>query len=174
MDGIDDALKNLNAEILKIEKRAKAGMVLAALEIRADAMKLTPVVTGNLRNSAYVVHDQGIDTLPVFKGDNAAALNSNHTAVVGKHQAAVKASPKPEVRVGFTASYATFVHENPRAGKTGGVSPKGVKYSAGKNPSGKKSKRIVFSTVGQWKFLETALKQGANKILAIIVSKVKG
>ena len=39
--------------------------------------------------------------------------------------------------------YAAKVHENPRSGKTGGVSPSGIKYAPG-----------TFSTVGQWKYLE--------------------
>jgi hypothetical protein len=40
--------------------------------------------------------------------------------------------------------YALAVHENPRAGKTGGVSPSGIPYK-------------TWSQVGGWKYLERAL-----------------
>lgn len=79
----------------------------------------------------------------------------------------------PAVEIGFTASYAPFVHENPRAGKTGGISPKGVAYKAPINPSGKRSTQAVFSTVGKWKFLEDPLKKNTKRILAIIKQNAK-
>jgi hypothetical protein len=79
----------------------------------------------------------------------------------------------PAVEVGYTATYAPFVHENPRAGKTGGVSPKGVAYKAPINPSGKRSTQAVFSVVGKWKFLEDPLKKNARRILVIIKESAK-
>lgn len=57
---------------------------------------------------------------------------------------------------GPAAPYALAVHENPRAGKTGGVSPSGKKYKR-------------WSTVGGWKYLETPL----NENLGNVVSKLK-
>ena len=41
----------------------------------------------------------------------------------------------------YTARYALVVHENPRAGRTGGVSPRGQRYRS-------------FARVGKWKYLE--------------------
>lgn len=79
----------------------------------------------------------------------------------------------PAVEAGYTAAYAPFVHENPRAGKTGGVSPKGVAYKAPINPSGKRSTQVVFSAVGKWKFLEDPLKKNVRRILEIIRKKAK-
>ncbi len=52
------------------------------------------------------------------------------------------------VEVGFggtAARYALKVHENPRSGKTGGVSPSGRKYK-------------TWAKVGQWKYLITPFK----------------
>lgn len=52
------------------------------------------------------------------------------------------------VEVGFggsAARYALKVHENPRSGKTGGVSPSGKKYK-------------TWAKVGQWKYLITPFK----------------
>ena len=51
--GVDIVLKNLNKEIGNIEKRTDAGLNAAALFVRGEAQKKTPIDTGNLRNSAY-------------------------------------------------------------------------------------------------------------------------
>jgi hypothetical protein len=47
---------------------------------------------------------------------------------------------------GPSAPYALAVHENPRAGKTGGVSPSGAQYT-------------TWAQTGGWKYLETPFKQ---------------
>jgi hypothetical protein len=51
-----------------------------------------------------------------------------------------------EVTLGFYAVYALAVHENPRAGKTGGRSPSGRRYR-------------LYATSGAWKFLEQPLSE---------------
>ena len=51
---------------------------------------------------------------------------------------------------GQAAPYALQVHENPRAGKTGGVSPSGKKYR-------------YWSRVGEWKYLEKPAKEAAAR-----------
>lgn len=73
-----------------------------------------PVVTGALRSSGHVQK-------PKF-------LGSTVTVTLGFG--------------GASASYALEVHENPRAGKTYGMSPSGFPYPPG-----------TWSKVGQWKFL---------------------
>lgn len=50
------------------------------------------------------------------------------------------------VKGGYSASYAAAVHENPRAGKTGGRSPTGQRYRS-------------WARVGQWKFLEIPFRR---------------
>lgn len=55
---------------------------------------------------------------------------------------------KTDITVGYggaAALYAIAVHENPRSGKTGGLSPSGAKYKH-------------WAGVGQWKYLETPFK----------------
>ena len=52
---------------------------------------------------------------------------------------------------GAAAPYALSVHENPRAGKTGGVSPRGKRYR-------------TWARVGEWKFLESPVKLHAVKL----------
>ena len=61
-----------------------------------------------------------------------------------------------EITMGFggpSAPYALAVHENPRAGKTGGISPKGKAYES-------------WARAGEWKYLETPLKAGLPGIEA--------
>lgn len=55
------------------------------------------------------------------------------------------------VEAGFSAPYALATHENPRAGKTGGVSPSGRRYKA-------------WARVGEWKFLERPFQRIAPKL----------
>lgn len=91
-----------------------AGMYQEALAIMRDSQtNYCPVDTGNLKNSGHV-------EFPKIDGTNVS------------------------VRMGYggaAAPYAAIVHENPRAGKTGGVSPSGRKYKH-------------WARVGQWKYLE--------------------
>ena len=130
LTGTDNVLRNLNREINKIEGRSMAGLAEAALFVRAEAQRLTPVAIGNLKDSAYTEPIRGLSG--------------------------------PAYEIGYTALYAPFVHENPRAGKTGGVAPDGTPYPT------TKAGLPTWSEVGQWKFLETALKENTVKILRII------
>lgn len=54
---------------------------------------------------------------------------------------------------GPSAPYAIAVHENPRAGKTGGLSPQGKPYEH-------------WARTGGWKYLETPLKAGADGVVS--------
>jgi hypothetical protein len=60
---------------------------------------------------------------------------------------------------GASAPYALSVHENPRAGKTGGVTPSG-------------SQRDTWATVGQWKYLEQPFLEAAAGILARLAARI--
>lgn len=89
----------------------------------ASRRRFVPVATGNLR--ASILTEQ-----PTMTGTSV-------TVTVGAGGAAV--------------AYAAAVHENPRAGKTGGRSPSGVKYKR-------------WSRVGEWKYLETPAMEAAGRI----------
>ena len=61
-----------------------------------------------------------------------------------------------KITMGFggpAAPYALSVHENPRAGKTGGISPSGKPYES-------------WARTGGWKYLETPLKAATGEIAA--------
>ena len=62
---------------------------------------------------------------------------------------------------GPAAPYALAVHENPRAGKTGGVSPAGKSYKH-------------FAQHGQWKFLEAPVVAAEPGLEGRIGGRLKG
>jgi hypothetical protein len=57
--GLQTVMANLNKEIRGIRGRTKTGMWLAGLFIKGAALPKTPVKTGNLRQSAYVIARDG-------------------------------------------------------------------------------------------------------------------
>lgn len=177
IEGIDKVVANINKEMKKIKGRTLGGLIAAAQDpVRREAQQECPVVTGNLKASAYVVASGGrvvAGKTPSFKGDDASETASNHSETVIEQALILKNVKSPSVGIGFSAVYAAAVHENPRAGKTGGVSPSGKKYTAGLTETGRKSKRAVFSEVGKWKFLEDPLKRNIKRILQIITQKAK-
>lgn len=93
-----------------------------------------PVVTGTLRSTGYV-------SLPVALSDRVV------------------------ISLGYggpAARYALKVHENPRSGKTQGLSPSGKKY-------GPKD----WSRVGEWKYLETPFNQARPRIRAALLGAIR-
>lgn len=97
-----------------------------------------PVATGTLKNTGHV-------KLPKFKTDGVI------------------------ISLGYggpAAPYALDVHENPRAGKTEGISPQGYPYptTMGGKPT--------WATVGEWKYLEKPVKKHSDNIERKLFSKV--
>lgn len=134
--GAKQVLANLNKEIEEKRLAAKKGIVASVLYVKGESMKEVPVMTSNLKNSAY--------------SDVKVSLNG----VSGE--------------VGYGVSYAPFVHENKRAGKTGGVSPKGVRY---KPPKG--STEIAYAESGKWKFLEEPLFRSQAMVKRLLIRYAK-
>jgi hypothetical protein len=61
---------------------------------------------------------------------------------------------------GPSAQYALAVHENPRAGHTGGFSPSGRPYAH-------------YAKVGEWKYLETPWKAAAAGLVERLASELE-
>lgn len=171
--GLNKVFNNTNKEIKKLKGRTQAGVTTAALFIKGEAQRETPVVEGNLRGSAFVTWPGGINSAPNFKGGQSDKLSSDHAQEVAESTGRVGGVGDPVAEVGFSAVYAVSVHENPRSGKTQGISPLGKRQTAGRTTSGAPSRRKVFSTVGSWKFLENALKNNTKRILEIIRQKAR-
>lgn len=71
--------------------------------------------------------------------------------------------PHVDVTMGFggpSAKYAWRVHENPRAGKTGGTSPTGRRYKH-------------WAKVGGWKYLETPFLAASQQVTAHVAASVR-
>jgi hypothetical protein len=101
--------------------------------------KYVPVATGNLRSS---IRSEG----PTIEGSKITV-----SVVAG----------------GPAAPYALKVHENPRAGKTGGVSPSGRPYPRTKGG------KPTWATRGQWKYIETPAMLAAKSGQAWLAAEAK-
>ena len=130
---LDPFKDKLEASIANIRFASGRVLTLEAEEImRISKEQYVPVDTGNLRASGHV---------------QPFTINGDKVSVV----------------FGFggpSAEYALAVHENPRAGKTKGKSPKGRKYK-------------TWSKVGQWKYLETPLKERVPVINQNLVKNLR-
>lgn len=148
LSGLDKVLRNLRSGIKKIEGATAKGLLRGALVVRSASMRLTPVVTGNLRGSTYVSTS--------WMGPVASSGAPEHNAIVSAQTQVLSADAKggssPLVEIGFTAAYALRVHETPSAGKTG---------------------RPGASEVGQWKFLLTALRASEARVMELIALEAK-
>lgn len=120
---------NLSAEV--------KGAGAVATRMRALAAT-SPTITGReMYRTWQAIMAESKNLVPVSDGELRSSAYVDLPERVGT-----------EVRVqgGYSAPYANAVHENPRAGKTGGVSPSGQRYKR-------------WATVGQWKFLEIPFRR---------------
>jgi len=131
MSGIGDVGKVLAGLKEEAPKVMGRALYAEATQLLAEADRLVPRDTGNLANSKFITPPTE-DLAP--------------TVVAGYGGAA--------------APYALRVHENPRAGKTGGVSPQGKKYK-------------TWAGVGQWKYLETPFKERTSGFPERIADHIK-
>lgn len=81
--------------------------------------------------------------VPVMDGHLRSSIKTSEPEISGNRISVTVAAG------GQAAPYALRVHENPRSGKTGGLSPSGKKYKK-------------WAKVGQWKYLETPLMLAAK------------
>lgn len=118
ISGMERVIQRLHAEMIKIEGRTLKGLIEFAILIRRGmdcTPPLIPVYIGNLRQSWFTVSAKGDESQdkPSFKGKNSNRLQVNHSKVISEAKAlAIAASVKgPVLIIGFSANYATFVHE---------------------------------------------------------------
>jgi hypothetical protein len=122
-------------------------------EVMAESKaQYVPVDTGVLRSSGFVL-TASLKDVPTGAAPSAEA------------QQLLQARTGTEVRavLGFggpATPYALAVHENPRAGKTGGVSPQGRRYKH-------------FARVGQWKYLAVPAQNHASRLAEVVATEVR-
>lgn len=160
----------LNKEIGKISFVTRKGMIKAGLRIMRGSQLRTPVDTGNLRASAFVIWGEGQQSSPSFsnKKGGAARAQADHLTGLSEAKAAVQDSlMKPGICVGHTAAYSLYVHEN-----VGAKHVKGKPKATGRKV--KVGKVEVDETVqGQAKFLEDSLRDNMNDIIKDIIDTGK-
>lgn len=110
------------------------------------------VIAGSLYRSAErIMADSKEHYVPVDSG-NLRAGGFVESPEIGSHGITVT--------LGYAGPYALAVHENPRAGKTGGLSPSGRHYKH-------------WAAVGEWKYLETPWKLAAPQIAEDLTQDVE-
>ena len=149
--GIDNVMRNVNREMMKIKGRSIKGLIKAAIVIRRDMDKtppLIPVDLGNLRASFYIVTATAIpETGGNFKGGEAGMF-SDHKAAISSSQSKASSAGHPVVILGFSANYARAVEESKR-------------FKKGKRPqSGPR-------------FFERALDRNKNIIVQIVATEAR-
>lgn len=128
LEGMQTVLRNLNNEIKKIEGRTESGMIRAAIQVRRDMEKVPPVIpvdTSNLRASWFIITKsgkEGAPSSPSFtnvsqttgerRSVDVSQMASNHQRVKQEALAEARYYKHPVLIMGFTASYATAVHED--------------------------------------------------------------
>lgn len=136
-------------KVIGLEKLFKQLKTIPAKADRAIGMAIT-------KEANFIMSDSKSNYVPV---DTGALRNS------GFVELPKRAGNKISVSLGYggtAAKYAARVHENPRAGKTGGMSPSGSKYK-------------TWSKVGQWKYLEIPFRKrmrGQAKRIKDAIKKV--
>ena len=155
LEDVEKVINNLNKLIDEYKDKTLKGVLRAALLIRRKALELTPKDTGNLKESCFVVWKGGIigaGKSPNFVtgGKRGATqkevdiLYKNHTKALNNAQSLLGDETKIRALINYSAYYALFVHEIKKQHKN-----------------------------GQWKFLETAIKQNQAEVLKIIAETVK-
>lgn len=155
MEGAEKVINALNKKIDEYKNRTLKGVSRAALLIRRESLALTPKDTGNLKESCFVVWKGG--TIGAGKSPNfitggergatakeVSVLYAEHSKALDVAQALYENQTQILAGINYSAYYALFVHEIKQKHKT-----------------------------GQWKFLETAIKQNRKEILKVIAESVK-
>ena len=175
LKGFDTVMRNLNKEIIEIEGRTMKGLIKAQILIRRDmehTAPLTPIDTGNLRASWFVVTSMKNSEpteaeAPNFKSEkkvkdkdgkmrlvhiDVSQLKIDYETAVNKAQGKISSIRFPVLIMGFGANYAVFVHEM--------VDKSGVKINWSRPGSGPK-------------FFESAINRNKDKVLQIIRDNAK-
>ncbi len=147
LEGLSNVLRNLNAVIKQKELNIKAGLMEAALVIKADSVRETPIDLGNLRGSAFVIvtEQQPDNPSPSFSGADSGDMASNHSKAMIEGQGIVKGNVHDfSAIVGYSANYAFWVHEMPATYNFNSGSNKYLEKAVLKN------EKRVFDILAKW------------------------
>lgn len=142
-----------------------AGLKKAGLYLQAQSMKIVPVDKGNLKSSAFTRADGFLWT----PGDPEAIAQV-------LPQFNKSSSNSIEVTVGYTASYALFVHENLDALHGAAFNAAYAEKIAAAAQARKHHQKANFHSRGpnqQAKFLETPFREKRETIVGIIKAETE-
>lgn len=118
ISGVEKANANLKKISQKVPLVTMQGLIKSAIIIRRSMDKESPIVpvdTRNLDSSFFTVTSTGSGGVKGgdFSGKDANEMKADHEAVSGHYQSEASKQPKnkPTLILGFSANYATFVHE---------------------------------------------------------------
>jgi hypothetical protein len=132
VSGIPEVIAEIQRRVNDLGTFSQKGLLRAGQYLDKESAKQCPVVTGALVNRRI-------------------GVRLRKQGVFGNRY---------YVAVGYTVVYATRVHENPRSGRTAGVSPSGRRYKK-------------WSKVGKWKFLEDPLKENVRLFVSLIAGEAR-
>jgi hypothetical protein len=115
--GLEKLMANLSKEIKGIKGRTMKGYIEVAILIRRSVETSAPVVPvdwGNLRNSWFTTTGKA-ESSGSFKGPKSGELSTRHDTVKSKYGTEAEKDSEPMMILGFSANYASFVHENMEA-----------------------------------------------------------
>jgi hypothetical protein len=122
------------SKVIKIQVTGLGAALNRLQELGDRAPEAAATLLTNFVNTQVIAPAKD-EYVPVDTGALRATIQASEP-VVGGTKVSVSVSAG-----GPSAPYALSVHENPRSGQTGGVSPQGKKYKS-------------WARVGGWKFLE--------------------
>lgn len=165
VSGIQAVQKKLTESLALVKNSSRKGLIKGAFLIKRDAMLNCPVVTGNLKNSAYVIAKDLIPKPPMIPNGKIKSAKTNIADWMKQiNMAQIKIMADPSyVEIGFTAAYAFYVHESIYSGGHSKASNKGKSINKG----------TFKSEVGGPKFLERAVNANMGKILLLCGAEIK-
>lgn len=116
LEGLSVVLANLNKAIEEQRLHTREGLTEAALVVKRDSVKGTPIDLGNLRNSAFIMvtDNEPDNSNPKFSGSDAVMMSEQHSRALSEGKGIVNSGKfKFNAIVGYTANYALWVHEMP-------------------------------------------------------------
>lgn len=162
--GLGQIPANIDKVVATVEGDSLKALIMEARKIKRDAESLTPIDTKNLRNSSYLLWGgekkkgvSGGDTAAKFKGLQRrwgrlykvgrviGERNADHSRTIKTMKSQNANRKTPFAVIGFSASYAIYVHE-----------------TLGN-----------YHKVGQAKFLETAIKRNKKGMFSRIKSFIR-
>lgn len=145
--GLKKVTANLNKAIAQIENKTKLGFEKAAIYIEGEALEITPIDVGTLRNSTFT---------DVQLTNTTISARIGYTAKYAPwvHEMPMTLKGKPRAHFGRTSNQSKVGPQQPM--DFGGGSGKGVYWQSGEN-----------------KFLEKAIKRNTQTVLKIIADEAK-